>query len=513
MADIDAIEALTTTGLAVRTGTDTWATRSVTTPGDGLTVSNSDGVSGDIAITPDDDLAAVEALGVSGTSEGFAARTGVNSWALRALIQPAAGITVANASGIAGDPTLALADDLAAVEALSAAGIAARTAADTWAVRTIMGTANEIDVTDGDGVGGNPTISLPSTLDLSGSVTSVVDTNFSIKDNADATKVAKFETSALTTGTTRTYGLPDASGTLALSDTTQPASAILASLAATTIGAGSLPIGTSADTLEGLDAGTDGSRLRLVSGLPAWINDSLVGSVNVQVHSISGTYTPSANLIAALVMAIGGGGGGGGALVNAAQMMSVAGGGGGAGSTAISVFTAATIGASKAVTVGLGGSGGIGNAAGGTGGASGLGTTIGDFSLLRADGGNFGTQGVGAAQGIFFGTGGAHVAATTGTAKYSGGGGCDGFGSFNATFGLGTAHGGMGGGSHLGSGARSRTVKSVAANPTASTAAGVAGPTPGAGGSGAAIVYNNATSGTGGAGANGLVVIVEYIAV
>jgi hypothetical protein len=57
--------------------------------------------------------------------------------------------------------------DLAAVAGLSANGLIARTGAGTAAARTLMGTANEITVTNGDGVSGNPTLSFPSALTLS----------------------------------------------------------------------------------------------------------------------------------------------------------------------------------------------------------------------------------------------------------------------------------------------------------------------------------------------------------
>lgn len=77
------------------------------------------------------------------------------------LSLPAAGITI---SGTA----LALADDLAALEGMSGTGVVARTASNTYAQRTVTGTANEISVSNGDGVSGNPTLSLPSTVDLSG---------------------------------------------------------------------------------------------------------------------------------------------------------------------------------------------------------------------------------------------------------------------------------------------------------------------------------------------------------
>lgn len=58
--------------------------------------------------------------------------------------------------------------DLDAIAALSSTGLAARTAANTWAQRTITGTANEITVTNGNGVSGDPTLSLPSALTFTG---------------------------------------------------------------------------------------------------------------------------------------------------------------------------------------------------------------------------------------------------------------------------------------------------------------------------------------------------------
>ena len=52
--------------------------------------------------------------------------------------------------------------DLSAVAGLSTTGLVARTGAGTAATRAITGTANQITVANGDGVSGNPTLSLPA---------------------------------------------------------------------------------------------------------------------------------------------------------------------------------------------------------------------------------------------------------------------------------------------------------------------------------------------------------------
>jgi len=58
--------------------------------------------------------------------------------------------------------------DLSALAANSTSGLWARTGAGTGAARTITGTANEITVTNGGGIAGDPTISLPSSMTLTG---------------------------------------------------------------------------------------------------------------------------------------------------------------------------------------------------------------------------------------------------------------------------------------------------------------------------------------------------------
>ncbi len=89
--------------------------------------------------------------------------TGAGTSTTRTLVAPAAGITITNPDGVAGNPTFVLANDLAALEGLAGTGFAVRTAADTWTQRSIVGTAARISVSNGSGVAGDPTIDIDAT--------------------------------------------------------------------------------------------------------------------------------------------------------------------------------------------------------------------------------------------------------------------------------------------------------------------------------------------------------------
>lgn len=94
------------------------------------------------------------------SSDGIVVRVSTSAFAVRTLVEPAAGISITNAGGVAGNPTFALDDDLAAIEALSGTGFAVRTGSNTWDLRTITGTSGRISVSNGNGASGNPTVDL-----------------------------------------------------------------------------------------------------------------------------------------------------------------------------------------------------------------------------------------------------------------------------------------------------------------------------------------------------------------
>jgi hypothetical protein len=159
-ADLDAIEALSSTGFAARTASNTWAQRSLAAPAAGLTISNPAGIAGDPTFALADDLAALEGL----SSTGFPVRTGSATWAQRSLANASAGLTWTNGDGVSGNPTPVFANDLAALEGLSSTGFAVRSTTDTWVQRSLAQPAAGLTISNSDGVSGNPTFALANDL-------------------------------------------------------------------------------------------------------------------------------------------------------------------------------------------------------------------------------------------------------------------------------------------------------------------------------------------------------------
>jgi len=79
--DLAALEGLVSTGLAARTGTDTWAQRSIAA-GTGLSVSNGNGVSGNPTVSAGTELAGLSALATT----GFVQRTGAGTYGTTSAI-------------------------------------------------------------------------------------------------------------------------------------------------------------------------------------------------------------------------------------------------------------------------------------------------------------------------------------------------------------------------------------------------------------------------------------------
>lgn len=115
--DLAALEGLGSSGFAVRTATDTWVTRTLIA-GSGITISNPNGVAGNITISASGGTGSVTSVNVAGPGVGITASGGP--------------ITST------GTITLGLANDLAAVENLGTTGYVRRTATDTWSTTSTI---------------------------------------------------------------------------------------------------------------------------------------------------------------------------------------------------------------------------------------------------------------------------------------------------------------------------------------------------------------------------------------
>lgn len=205
--DLAALEGISTFGLAVRTNTNTWLTRSIVN-GIGTTVNNGTGVTGDISIdvtfydsSSTNELQALSWQSISSTNAilqlsngggtvnikagtntvfanvsgaleinatGGGGGSGITSLAMAA---PVSGFTITPSVLTApGTFTFALANDLLALENLGSTGLAIRTGVSTWTNRIITGSGG-ITVTNGDGVAGNINIGFSGGSSVTGTGT------------------------------------------------------------------------------------------------------------------------------------------------------------------------------------------------------------------------------------------------------------------------------------------------------------------------------------------------------
>lgn len=93
---------------------------------------------------------------------GFVAKDSASSVVSRFLQVSGSGLNVANGNGVSGNPIFSLTGQVASLANASGAGLVALPNNGSVIPRTITGTTNQIDVADGNGASGNPTVSLAS---------------------------------------------------------------------------------------------------------------------------------------------------------------------------------------------------------------------------------------------------------------------------------------------------------------------------------------------------------------
>lgn len=208
--DLTAIEALTGTGIAVRSGADTWVLRYIQAGDDeNIIVDNGDGVSGNPVISLNYELISMSKITFQANTPGLLTTTDEGGYLRLSAFNTATsfyetfitlgsgdppyceldervvigdeqyiyrgdGVDVAIVDGGTGasDAPTARSNlgaqtqdaDLDALAALSSTGIAVRSASNTWVQRQVVGTTNQVIVVNPAGIAGDITLSLPQDI-------------------------------------------------------------------------------------------------------------------------------------------------------------------------------------------------------------------------------------------------------------------------------------------------------------------------------------------------------------
>lgn len=121
------------------------------------------GAQSTLQITLNGTSGSLEAMGV-----GLVAKTSGNAVTARQIAVSGTGLAVTNANGVSGNPTLSLDGLISAIAQVGGTGLLAFQNGTTAGGVLIAGTANQIAVANGNGQGGNPTISIVDNVILPG---------------------------------------------------------------------------------------------------------------------------------------------------------------------------------------------------------------------------------------------------------------------------------------------------------------------------------------------------------
>jgi hypothetical protein len=99
---------------------------------------------------------------------GLIAKDTSTSVVARTLTSGSSGISITNGNGQAGNPTIGLAGRIGDIEALATSGLLVMQAGTDVINRNLVGTGSQITVVDGDGLFGNPTVSIANNAVLPG---------------------------------------------------------------------------------------------------------------------------------------------------------------------------------------------------------------------------------------------------------------------------------------------------------------------------------------------------------
>lgn len=114
------------------------------------------------------------AASLNSAGNGFQVKTGLTTVVPRTITVSTAGISISNGDGVSANPAISLTGQVLSLANASGPGLVALPNNGSVVPRSIQGTANEIDVADGSGAAGNPTIGLADNPVLPGTAGAVL---------------------------------------------------------------------------------------------------------------------------------------------------------------------------------------------------------------------------------------------------------------------------------------------------------------------------------------------------
>lgn len=234
---------------------------------------------------------------LEGAGNGVVVKTASNTISARQITTTGAGLDIVNGNGVSGNPTLALTGLAAAVANLGGTGIVAVNNGTTMGGVQILGTADQIDVTNGNGAG-NPTLALADnpvipgnegiTLPTGTTAQQPIGVQGQIRFNSDTQTFDGFSAglwrqfstamgvSAFSAGATGFTPTTPTSGAVTLSGILNAAHG---GTGLSSYTAGDIIYASGATTLTKLAIGTAGQVLQVNTGTPEWVSTTGTGNV------------------------------------------------------------------------------------------------------------------------------------------------------------------------------------------------------------------------------------------
>jgi hypothetical protein len=249
-------------------------------------------------------------LSLVGSGTGLQVKTSSTALTSRSIVVGSNGISVTNGDGISGDPTLSLTGQVLGFANASVNGLVTLSTGGTVSSAQIVGTSSQIVVTNGNGISGSPTISISDNVVLPGTGSATLPLGTTGQQPGGSQGQIRFNTDTQTfdgysSGSWRQFST--AGGVTTFSGGTTGLLPSSAQSGAITLSGTLIPAngGTGASTLTGYLVGNGSSAFTAVATIPnAGLTNSSI-SINGSSVSLGGSITVTATATNPLTISTG----------------------------------------------------------------------------------------------------------------------------------------------------------------------------------------------------------------